>query len=302
MDSFSKKKSVIDENIKANDEILTDTYEKRAAHILEKSDLLMTVDKDDIRTVYNKFYAEPLPSCDYIEENANYHFGIQKSIKLYDSLYSVENIVGDSANDFFQKKDTSAFLENTIVYLKNSLSDIAYSKFSKIIKDARVLYSDSFVNVCEEVYYSHTPYCILPLENSDDGRLSSFHNMMRKYELKTVLTCNVESPNDRVTKFALLMRDFEYINCPEHLSDGVYLEIGWNGEAGEKLYNVLGAADYFGYELNKVNSVPTYYSEKEYYFDVVFKGKGELNKFLYWLELEVPRYEILGLYTHIKTL
>jgi len=64
---------------------------------------------------------------------------------------------------------------------------------------------------------------------------------------------------------------------------------------------VLEAASFFGYKLNKVDSLPIYYSEKEYYFDIVFKGNGKLKKFLLWLELEVPRYEIIGIYTQIET-
>ena len=122
----------------------------------------------------------------------------------------------------------------------------------------------------------------------------------RKYGLKIVLTCNVESATGRITKFALLQRELSIRECPSGVSDGEYLEIGFNFGDDEKLTEVIASAKYFGFKLHKVDSLPIYYSEKEYYFDVVFKGKGELKKFLFWLELEVPGYEVIGVYTHIK--
>ena len=79
--------------------------------------------------------------------------------------------------------------------------------------------------------------------------------------------------------------------------DGIFVII-LHEENG--LIKVLSAADYYGYSLNKIDSIPIYYSEKDYYFDVVFKGNGELDKFLLWLELEMPGYEIIGIYKHIK--
>jgi prephenate dehydratase len=126
--------------------------------------------------------------------------------------------------------------------------------------------------------------------------------MIRKYELKIVLSCNVESANGKITKFALLKRDITKLTCPETSVVGEYLEIGFNFGEKAKLNEVLTAASYFGFELNKINSLPIYYSEKEYYFDVVFNGEGDLEKLIYWLELEIPRYEILGIYTEIKTI
>ena len=163
------------------------------------------------------------------------------------------------------------------------------------------MYESTFTDVCEEVYYSRTPYCILPIENSEDGRMSGFGGMIRKYELKIVMTCNVESASGRMTRFALLKRELSRLKCPPSHSEGEYLEIGLNFGEEQRLHEVLQAASFFGYTLNKIDSLPIYYSENEYYFDVVFKGSGQIKKFLFWLELEVPRYEIIGIYTHIKS-
>lgn len=289
------KNKRIDQNIVKQDKCISNALEKRLFHIIEKADNNFEGDEILLDDVCSRYSTDN----DCIEENKEYISCVQNSINLYDKLLIADKY-GNGYSSVFSKNDDDFI--STVVYLKNPLSDIAYSVFSKILKDARVLYEESFVAVCEAVYYNRAPYCILPIENYEDGRLTGFINMIRKYELKIVLTCNVESANGKITKFALLQREIAKIDCNKKISDGQYLEISFRFGEQSRLHEILAAAMFFGYKLNKIDSLPVYYSEKEYYFDVVFSGDGYLEKFLYWLDFEFPRYEILGLYTHIKTL
>ncbi len=298
MASVEEKNLIIDDNLKKTDSELYRALEKRAAHISEKAKLVINSGNDETHAVYEKFFGETVLNKTILKENEKYISSVKKSIAMYDKLNCVNSLYPSSERE--EKSANTGFESDTVVYLKNPLADIAYSNFSKLLKDARALYEESFSSVCEEVYYGRVPYCILPLENSDDGRLSGFGNMIRKYELKIVLTCSVESANGKITKFALLKREIDDIDCPAKISDGKYVEIGFNFGENERLYEVLAAARFFGYKLNKVDSMPIYYSEKEYYFDAVFSGNGDIKRFMFWLELEVPRYEIIGIYTHIK--
>ena len=296
------KKQIIDGNIDKLDKDISKALEKRAAHIAEKAELLKSnTEFEEKRTAFLELFADK-KAVYCIDDNKQYVSSIQKSVQHFDRLMCIDAYSEENIRGIFSSKKDAEYGVETVVYLKNPLTDIAFSRFSKLLKDARVSYKESFADVCEEVYYNRSPFCILPLENYEDGRLSGFVNMIRKYELKIVLTCNVENANGKITKFALLKRELTKIACSDKAIEGVYLEIGFNFGEESRLQDVLTAASYFGYKLNKVDSLPIYYSEKEYYFDVVFSGEGNFEKFIHWLELEIPRYEILGVYTQLKTL
>ena len=301
MASIEDKKLKIDENLNANAKDLSDILEKRVAHICEKIRLMGDENDSEYIDLKKSLASGKNKTEPILKENEKYVECVRKSVDIYDKINGVNNFYSEFKKTNTENESNDIFFEyDTVVYLKNSLSDIAYKNFSLTLKDARVSYEESFTAVCEEVYYGRAPYCILPIETSEDGRLSGFGNMIRKYELKIVLSCTVESANGKMTKFALLKRDIGVIECPSQMYDGEYLEIAFNFNEENGLIKVLSAADYYGYSLNKIDSIPIYYSEKDYYFDVVFKGNGELDKFLLWLELEMPGYEIIGIYKHIK--
>lgn len=302
MASIEEKNLIIEKNLRENDRQINVFLEKRVAHISDLADLVIGSEEEDMRDTYLRSFAPWKKDGGCIDENKKYVASVQGALNLYDKLNCVDTFYPNEKPFFFDTDEESVFESDTVVYLKNPLADIAYNNFTKVLSDARVVYKESFSDVCEEVYYNRAPYCILPVDNSDDGRMTSFSNMIRKYELKIVLTCNVESANGKTTRFALLKRELAVIDCKGCHTEGKYLEIGLNFGEDQKLQDVLQAASFFGFELNKVDSLPIYYSEKEYYFDVVFKGSGELNRFLFWLELEVPRYEVIGIYSQIKTI
>ncbi len=303
MSSFEEKDRIVLENIKAKDKELLYALEKRAAHFCEKTALLekgvLYNGDGDNALLYGSFAEYEPDISEAIDENREYVKGVFNKIISYDRIKSAE-ILSKKDGKFSVLEHNEENEDSKVVYLKNSLADIAYSTFSKVIKNARVVYAESFSEVCEQVYYSRIPYCILPLENSDDGRMASFANLIRKYDLKIVMTCNVESAVEKVTKFALLKREFSIFHCPDTMNDGDYLEIELNLGTNGSLHNVLEAANMFGYRLCKIDSFPLQYSEKEYYFNIVFEGKGNIEGFIYWLEYEVQRYDVIGIYTHLK--
>ncbi len=304
MSSFEEKGRIVLENIKAKDAELLDTLEKRVAHFCERTSLLADSLSDksesDYTSLYERYADDQPDMSDVIDENKEYIKGIFNKVASYDRIKLAE-LLSKKGNKTLALE--SAMEQDEIakvVYLKNSLADIAYSVFSRVIKNARVVYAESFSEVCEEVYYSRVPYCILPLENSDDGRMAGFANLIRKYDLKIVMTCNVESAVEKVTKFALLKRELSVLECPKSTNDGDYLEMEIKLGTKCSLHDVLEAANLFGYKLCKIDSFPLQYSEKEYYFNVVFEGKGNVNGFICWLEFEVQRYDVIGIYTHLK--
>jgi len=189
-----------------------------------------------------------------------------------------------------------------IACMRNSYTDTAYAIFSRQLKDPTVMYSTDFINVCEDVYYSRANLCILPIENSTDGNLVSFRNLINKYELKTVMTCSVDTTYNNYTKFALLKKNIENIRLKSHARYHNFLEFNITLSNATKLSALLKAAESYNLRLHKIDSVPVTYSENEYSYDIVIavnESEFDLMCFICYLCLEMPQFTPVGLYKHI---
>lgn len=71
-----------------------------------------------------------------------------------------------------------------IAYVRNPLSETAYGRFLSFLPEAAGNAFDHFQDICEEVYNGICEYCLLPVSNSSEGRLSRFCGMILKYDLK----------------------------------------------------------------------------------------------------------------------
>ena len=106
---------------------------------------------------------------------------------------------------------------NRISYQRNRYTDEAYEQFAALLPEPRASYAHSFRSVCEDVYNGLCEYCILPLENSAEGRLTSFSRLIAEYEMKIAAVCDVRVGEDRVTRFALLRRTVTLLHAQEAL-------------------------------------------------------------------------------------
>ncbi len=188
------------------------------------------------------------------------------------------------------------FETDRIAYLKNAFADLAYSKFSRILPDAVVSYCDDFNAVCEEVSLGRARYGILPLENSADGRLKSFHALLDRYDLKIVLLCEVPV-GQSVTQFALFGRRVAVLDCGRYRQSS-FLELRLHLSRTEELSCVLSAASYYGLRLTRSSSTER---EQGAEFDLIFSLEtADVSAFLCYLTLEFPQFEPIGLYTKLK--
>ena len=242
---------------------------------------------------------ENLPGFDFSTEcerqNESYVKSIFDTISLFDSFDQVKKELSE-----IKEKESKMPDNCSVTYLKNTFSDEAYNAFSAFLKNSRVAYSDSFTDVCESVYYNKSDACILPIENSDEGRLPGFDGLIRKYELKIVMTCNIDDKDGHFTKFALLSKSQFKAEVPEKLSFDRFFKISVRPTPGIRLRDVLLLAGYFGEEINKIDSIPEYYSENGYVFDLTFCGNGNTDGITKWLDKNGLGYEIRGKYVHIK--
>ena len=195
-----------------------------------------------------------------------------------------------------------------IAYMKNSFTESAFLKFSKIVPRPRSAYFQSFDAVCEEVYSGSCEYCILPIESSLEGRLNSFYSMIDRYELKISAVCIVEQhDSQRFTKFALLKKSLSESATPIQGDSEQILEFKISSAIGESdsppfsegtpVCDILLAAKASGMKLLRIDSMPLPYNDEMMAFYISFLvDRSQLMPFLLYLTLEFPQFDPLGLY------
>jgi len=100
--------------------------------------------------------------------------------------------------------DREAHAVSSVSYVRSQVTDRAFAVFSAENTSVTASYGADFRTVCEDVYYERSDACILPLESSEDGLLTSFMKLILKYELwiHDVYRCRTE--DDSFVTLALL--------------------------------------------------------------------------------------------------
>lgn len=295
--------------------------ECRLAHIRDKAVYLYENCGDDDFTTdsFRKLYKEINDNDEIRREFLNE--AIQENQRILSGLYSeitnderiylcrviIELNTGRSrrtVESYLMGGDISATnTANRIACIRNSYTDTAYDIFSRELKDPTVMYCTDFNNVCEEVYYNRAGLCILPIQNSTDGNLVSFRNLINKYELKTVMTCSVDTTYNNYTKFALLKKNIENIRLKsKNIRFQNFLEFTITLSDATKLSALLKAAECYNMRLYKIDSVPVTYSESEYSYDIVIAlndSEFDLMCLICYLCLEMPQFTPTGLYKNL---
>ncbi len=189
--------------------------------------------------------------------------------------------------------------ENRVVYLRSSYADEAFLRFASIIPDLRADYAPSFNAVCEDVYYEKANLCILPLENATDGTLVGFRSLILRHGLKVIATADVKTGEEEATRFALLKKDLRPIPGSAVGTDARFFRLTLQ-DRPLPLAQVLRAAQLCGLALHKVDAIPVSYGGEGFLYDLTF-GEGtraDPGAFFAFLTLEVPEYEVVGVFTH----
>lgn len=185
-----------------------------------------------------------------------------------------------------------------VAYQRNSYSDSAYLQFSKFLQDPRVSYSHSFLAACEDVYNGICEYCILPVESSSEGQLNSFSRLIEQYDLKIAATCEVTAGGDvaKITRFALLSRT---LTISLQKEKEAFFEFATPPGVTPSEATILSAAELCGLQLYRLDSLPASEPHK-FSTHYLFKTKdADLYTFLVYLAMEVPHYDMIGIYSHL---
>lgn len=306
----------ISENLQTLTEKHLSLHECRLAHLRERARLLSEEFADQplcfLQEAFRQRYLEekcalPPALAEVPREHQNDLVRQSEQLLLEDTVYLCRVLMAYyrkrhddplSPVVFCASQEPELFPIQTdrIAYLKNAFADEAYNKFSRILPGAVVSYCDDFPGVCEEVAHGRARYGILPLENSADGPLKTFRNLMQKYDLKIVLLCNVPM-GESVTRFALLGRRIVDLDCGRHRAAS-FLEFRIALPQTAMLAHILRAAAYYGLQLLRSESAE---GAQGVEFDLLFSQEtADVAAFLCFLTLEYPQFNPVGLYTSLK--
>lgn len=196
--------------------------------------------------------------------------------------------------------DSSAALAGThgkITFPKNKYNDAAFERFSQRINGAKAIYSASINAACEAVADGSCEFCILPVENSLEGKLFSFYALLDRYELKICAACDLEAEEDSHIRYALVCRGYREpsertVKSAPYLLDLLLLDSG-----EELLCELLEVARLCKAELISVDTRPVPYDAQSKKLLLSFRLHGNDGLlFCGFLPMNYDGYTPIGLY------
>jgi prephenate dehydratase len=303
---------VIDANLRETAERMNVTLEQEMAHLRELAAEIVTENGltpdflaalPDHRPPRFDSRASLLPQNADMAERFGAAYGVWKSVLLCSELHTLLSAQKAlSPDDFFMEaEELSDTAQGRIIYQRNSYADSAYLQFAPILSHPRAVYTHSFETVCEEVYNGSCEYCILPLENTTEGPLTSFTRLIDRYALKIAATCDVPTTDGtRITRFALLRRGLTpTIRIKSSLR---YFECALPLDMSPSAADLLCAAQHCGLKLCRLD-LRSHQTENGLRptTHFVFEAEDEhLMVFLLYLAMEAPHFDPVGLYSQLS--
>lgn len=203
---------------------------------------------------------------------------------------------GEMWRKSFMGEDVAAGSHGKVALVRNRYNELAFSCFSKVITRPKEVFSASFAAACEDVYDNRSEFCILPIENSQSGRLFGFYSMLDRYELRICAVCEPEADDNAEgnAKYALVGRAI-----PDRVPKNSRwcFEFSVISDSGSALSDISGVAYIFGARLIKIDSLPVEYDSglQKYYFTFSLP-ETNISAFDLFLTEEYARYTTVGLY------
>ncbi|MBQ1260196.1 MAG: hypothetical protein IIX97_08805 [Clostridia bacterium] len=218
---------------------------------------------------------------------------------IYDTLGS--EAVCEHIKPLFSSPDESSDMRSSgkISYMRNKFTEKAFDKFTKFVYDAKIIHSDSFEDSCMDTYNGICEYCILPTENSSDGKLSAFYKLIKKYDLHIAASTEIHD-GDNVTTVSLVSRDID-LSKLEGRVKGCMLEFEVACTDTSDIGGILTFAFHYGLKLVRIDS---HNSGDEVSFSLLLSADDVLLKNIeiltFCLSSVYPSFNVIGLYKHIN--
>ena len=289
--------------------------EERLAHIDELSHAI-TEDGEEIDIIKSIILSLKSESfCDndeIIDKNAKGVNSIYSALSLRERLLICESILssysaGEKINyEMFwnvEKRPVTPKSKDRIAYLKSTYNDMAFLEFAKLLSSPCAAYYDSIANVCESVYNDTSEYCILPLETSTDGKLSSFYDLILKYGFNICAVYDLHhSDSSRHTKYGLISKSSAVHTTPLKTKSKIkYIEFVFEHDSYPSLTDVLSASEFCSMRLRRIDTLSILQNKsKTPLICPIFRvDTADLNTFLTFMAIDCPSFKLLGIYTQI---
>lgn len=195
---------------------------------------------------------------------------------------------------FFAYTDVS--LEPMTAYFRNSISDMAFSVFSREIKELRAVYYGSFSACAEDVSSGISDCCMLPIYDFSDGEMWSVRRLMEKHDLSIVMTVDLPTSFEasNFVRFALLSRE------PQMPKDANMLRVTAFFRDPSELTSFLDGCRAIGAVLSNAVSVPVSFYDTPAFDIDFYLPKDCLHPLGVYLSLFYPRINIGGIYKRLE--
>ena len=252
----------------------------REAQIRELSALLFGSEKDSDRALA-------------LMSKAKLEIGISWSV--HECIALCNEFIKRFGNYIDFRNATSAVDINTVAVLNNGYTERAFESFCSLANFERV-YCSGFEETCESVSTESCDYALVPIENSENGKLLRFYSLIDRYDLKINAVCDVSYTDESAsTRYALVSKSLSTLGDPG------YFEFSISLESDQSINDVLFAASLCHMKLVRIDSVELPYKDKEYAFHVVFSVReADLQLFMLYMTLCFPQYIPIGIFKKVK--
>ena len=284
MDKTEELKILCD-NIRLLSQRIDLSDRQRKICLSQFSTRLLTEKHPSPEQLYQSF-AEALPnrSC---EDLAGFCVRMSQSAQHQGRL--LERILSDA------EEETSPGAHGRIAFVRNRYNEKAFSIFESLVVGARTEVFSSFTDVCEDVFDNRSEFCILPVENTGDGRLFGFYSMIDRYELKICASCTLENEHAPDT--------VRYALVGKHLPTRIPKAAPWMyecsvvSEHGDFPYDIFRIANIFSAKLLQVDSLAMQYDDRARRIYFTFQAdQAKAAALDLYLSEEHPSFASIGLY------
>lgn len=285
---------IIDANLREIAERFSDLFEQEWAHLCELAEEIAHTEA--ITELFDSLPDYRPPTAE--SAIAAPMKGLLATVQSVRLCKALANRIDFPIDAFFADTEAEASDTARIIYQKSSYTDEAFLLFSTLLQNPQASYAHSFHASCEAVYNGEYDYCILPVENSAEGELSTFSRLIDRYGLKIAASCEiVGNATSRATRFTLLRRKMlPLISSP---GSPCYFECTLPQGSRPNVTDLLSAAEMCGLQLYRINSLPTDAASTFSAHPIFLTDHAELRAFLLYLTMEAPHYTPIGLYPHV---
>lgn len=178
--------------------------------------------------------------------------------------------------------DTPAGTHGRIAYAKNKFSDAVLNLLADTMHNARPTTVASNTAACEAVINGKSEFCLLPIENTRDGKIFGFYSMLDRFELKICGVNTLDADDDMSgIKYALIAKSCKDFSFSRSRGTEYIFEFSVVSRNGDFIEPLLQVAKKCGATLLSVDSRPVEYDQqlRKYLFGFLTDGNPMLRMY-----------------------